>query len=90
MTDVKGTQEQKIVDHSGDDLTEIKGIGVTTAEKLYNAKIVSILQIAKMTPELLSKTPGIGLATATKFITAAKNCLESSPEKEFVEEPIDI
>ena len=90
MTDVYGTQEQKISEFSPDDLTEIKGIGSTTAEKLYNAKIVSIRQIAKMTPEKLSETPGIGLATAAKFITAAKNHLESSPKEEIVSESIQI
>lgn len=90
MTDVKGTQEQKIVDYSRDNLTEIKGIGVTTAEKLYNAKIVSIQQIAKMTPELLSETPGIGLATASKFITTARNHLGSSQKEVVISEPIQI
>ena len=90
MTDVKGTQEQKIVDHTRDDLTEIKGIGATTAEKLYNAKIASILQIAKMTPELLSETPGIGLATAIKFITAARNHLGSSQKEVVISESIEL
>ena len=76
MTDVYGTHESVVVELSRDDLTKIKGIGTTTAEKLYNAKIVTVRQIAEMTPEKLSETPGIGLATATKFITAAKDRLE--------------
>jgi len=90
MTDVYGTQEQKISELSRDNLTEIKGIGSTTAEKLYNAKIVSVRQIAEMTPERLSETPGIGLVTATKFITAAKNHLESSQKKDVVSESTQI
>ncbi len=90
MTDVYGTQEQKISELSRDNLTEIKGIGSTTAEKLYNAKIVSVRQIAEMTPEKLSETPGIGLVTATKFITAAKNHLESSQKEDFVSESTQI
>ena len=90
MTDVYGTHEQKISELSRDDLTEIKGIGSTTAEKLYNAKIVSIRQIAKMSPEKLSETPGIGLATAAKFITAAKNHLESSQKEDIVNKSIQI
>jgi len=90
MTDVYGTQEQKISELSSDNLTEIKGIGSTTAEKLYSAKIVSVRQIAEMTPEKLSETPGIGLATATKFINAAKNHLESSQKKDFISKSIQI
>ena len=90
MTDVYGTHEQKISEFSQEDLTEIKGIGSTTAEKLYNAKIVSIRQIAKMSPEKLSETPGIGLATAAKFITAAKNHLESSQKEHIVNKSIQI
>ena len=42
MTDVYGTHENIVSDSSKEDLTKIKGIGATTAEKLYNAKIVSI------------------------------------------------
>ena len=72
MTDVYGTQENIVSELSRDDLTKIKGIGATTAEKLYNAKIIAVKQIAEMTPEKLSETPGIGLASATKFIAAAK------------------
>jgi len=90
MTDVYGTHEQKISELSQENLTEIKGIGSTTAEKLYNAKIVSIRQIAKMSPEKLSETPGIGLATAAKFITAAKNHLESSQKEDIVNKSIQI
>jgi len=90
MTDVYGTQEQKISELSRDNLTEIKGIGSTTAEKLYSAKIVSVRQIAEMKPEKLSETPGIGLATATKFITAAKNHLESSQKEDVVRKSTQI
>jgi len=90
MTDVYGTQEQKISEFSRDNLTEIKGIGSTTAEKLYSAKIVSVRQIAEMKPEKLSETPGIGLATATKFITAAKNHLESSQKEDVVRKSTQI
>ena len=90
MTDIIGTHESVVVALSKDDLTKIKGIGTTTAEKLYNAKIVTVKQIAEMTPERLSETPGIGLATATKFITAAKNHLESSQKEEIASETIQV
>ncbi len=90
MTDIYGTQENVVAEFSRDDLTKIKGIGSTTAEKLYNAKIVSVRQIAEMTPDRLSETPGIGLATATKFITAAKNFLEESQNEDFVIDPVSV
>lgn len=90
MTDVYGTNENVVVNLSRDDLTKIKGIGSTTAEKLYNAKIVTVRQIAEMTPERLSETPGIGLATATKFIAAAKNRLESYQKEDVVSETAQI
>ena len=90
MTDVYGTQEQKNSELFQDNLTEIKGVGPTTAEKLYNVKIVSIRQIADMTPEKLSETPGIGLASATKIIIAAINHLESSQKEDFVSKSIQI
>ena len=75
MTDV---YEKIVSKPSRDDLTEIKGIGKTMSEKLYNANIVTVKQIAVMTPEKLSETPGIGLVTATKFIAVAKSYLSNS------------
>jgi len=90
MTDVYRAHENVDTELSRDDLTQIKGIGTTTAEKLYNAKIISIKQIAEMTPERLSETPGIGLATALKFITAARNHLGSSQKEVVISEPIQI
>ena len=81
MTDV---YEKIVSKPSRDDLTEIKGIGTTTSDKLYNANIVTVKQIAEMTPSKLSETPGIGLATATKFIAAAKTLLSNSQTTEIV------
>ena len=78
MTDVYGTQENIVSEPSREDLTKIKGIGANTAEKLYKAKIVTVMQIVEMTPEKLSETPGIGLISATKFIAAAKTYLSDS------------
>jgi len=90
MTDTYQALEIKISESSKDDLTKIKGIGTTTAEKLYNAKIVSVQQITEMTPARLSETPGIGLATATKFIAAAKDLLETFQKEVVVSEPTQI
>lgn len=90
MTDVYGTHQDVGSEPSRDDLTEIKGIGTTTAEKLYNAKIVTIRQITEMTPERLAETPGIGLTTATKFITAAKSLLECAREEVIASETTQV
>ena len=55
-----------------DDLTKIKGIGSGTDEKLNVRKIYTYRQLAEITPEKLSEAPGIGLATARKFIEEAR------------------
>jgi len=85
MTDVYGTQENIVNEPSRDDLTKIKGIGATTAEKFYNAKIVTVKQIAEMTPEKLSETPGVRLVSATKFIAAAKTYLSDFQPNEITQ-----
>ena len=59
-----------------DDLTKIKGIGSGTAEKLNVRKIYTYRQLAEITPEKLSEAPGVGIATARKFIEEAKKLLE--------------
>lgn len=80
MTDVYGTQENIVSEPPREDLTKIKGIGSTTAEKLYKAKIVTVRQLTEVTPEKFSEIPGVGLATAIKIIAAAKTYLSSSPQ----------
>ena len=67
-----------------DDLTKIKGIGSGTAEKLNARKIYTYRQLAELTPEKLSEAPGIGIATARKFIEEAKNLLGEFQEQNSV------
>jgi len=67
-----------------DDLTKIKGIGSSTAEKLNTRKIYTYRQLAELTPEKLSETPGVGIATARKFIEEAKNLLGEFQEQNSV------
>jgi len=67
-----------------DDLTEIKGIGPSTVEKLNARKIYTYRQLAELTPEKLSEAPGIGIATARKFIEEAKNLLGEFQEQNSV------
>jgi len=68
-----------------DDLTEIKGIGPGTVEKLNARKIYTYRQLAELTPEKLSEAPGIGIATARKFIEEAKNLLGIFQEQNSVD-----
>jgi len=67
-----------------DDLTKIKGIGSGTAEKLNTRKIYTYRQLAELTPEKLSEAPGVGIATARKFIEEAKNLLGEFQEQNSV------
>ena len=67
-----------------DDLTKIKGIGSGTAEKLNARKVYTYRQLAELTPEKLSEAPGVGIATARKFIEEAKNLLGEFQEQNSV------
>lgn len=58
-----------------EDLTIIKGIGKTVAEKLYQAGISSVHELALVTKERLMKIKGIGSETAMRFIDAAKSSI---------------
>ena len=72
---------------STDDLTKIKGIGSGTAEKLNVRKIYTYRQLAEITPEKLSEAPGIGIATARRFIEEAKKLLNGIQEANIVKLP---
>ena len=94
MTDVYekidiGLSEEKTNDlpQITDDLTKIKGIGSGTAEKLNVRKIYTYRQLAEITPEKLSEAPGVGIATARKFIEEAKKLLEGLQDDNVVKLP---
>jgi hypothetical protein len=70
-----------------DNLTKIKGIGLGTAEKLNIRKIYTYRQLAELTPEKLSEAPGVGIATARKFIEEAKKLLEGIPKDDNIKLP---
>lgn len=54
------------------DLMQIKGVGKTQAEKLYNAQLYSIEQIASMPIPALMERTGFNKAAAQKLIDNAK------------------
>jgi len=60
------------------DLSNIKGIGPSKIEKLGQAKIYTINQLANSTPQYLAKIDGIGVKSANKWISAAKNFLKNN------------
>jgi len=70
---------------STNDLTKIKGIGPGTVEKLNARRIYTYRQLAELTPEKLSEAPGVGIATARKFIEEAKNLLGEFQEQNSVD-----
>ncbi|MBD3193706.1 MAG: DUF4332 domain-containing protein [Candidatus Lokiarchaeota archaeon] len=58
------------------ELTRVKGIGPTSADRLNKAGIKSIEEIARSKPEELAWIKGIGLASATQIIESANELLK--------------
>jgi len=61
-------------------LTDIKGIGNSTAEKLNQIGISTPEQLSKATPETLAEIKGISKNSATKFIMSAQTLIEQSED----------
>jgi len=59
-----------------DELSLIKGVGSTTKSMLIEAGIVSVNQLATMTPDALAQVKGFGLGSSEHIINAAKELLE--------------
>ncbi len=55
-----------------EELIRVRGIGKIAAERLINAGINTINQVAEAKPEELAFVKGIGLVTAKKIIANAK------------------
>jgi len=58
------------------DLTDLPGVGPTTAQKMIEAGFTSIEAVAVATPQELSQVTGIPLPTAQKIIQAAREALD--------------
>ena len=58
------------------ELTDLPGIGPTTAQKLIDAGYTSIEAVAVATPYEISQVTGIPLPTAQKIVQAAREALE--------------
>ncbi|MHA1496955.1 MAG: helix-hairpin-helix domain-containing protein [Promethearchaeota archaeon] len=71
----------QVIQVQSDDLTIVKGIGPTIALKLKSNGFNTIQEIANSTAEQIARMPGIGVATASKVITNAKEYLIGSEEQ---------
>ncbi len=58
------------------DLTDLPGVGPTTAQKMIEAGYTSIEAVAVATPHELSQVTGIPIPTAQKIIQAAREALD--------------
>ena len=59
-------------------LEQLEGIGPATRQRLADAGIATIGQLAGMTMEQLSEVKGVGEKTAAKLLETAKDALESA------------
>jgi hypothetical protein len=64
-------------------LTEVDGIGQMTAERLHNAGITSVEQLATMDTEKLAEMKGFGDSSAKKLISAAKMFLQEKGQEKI-------
>ena len=53
-------------------ITIVRGIGLKVAEKLNGIGVYTVKELAHSTPEEIAKIPGIGLVSAQKYISSAK------------------
>src|SRR5271170_5643844 len=67
----------------GTPLTELKGVGPKTVEKLEAAGITSIEKLADMTPEQLVEIPGIGEKMVEKIHQSVKEYFEALEAREL-------
>ncbi|GAH13456.1 unnamed protein product [marine sediment metagenome] len=59
-----------------EELVRVRGIGPTAAERLVNAGVKTIEEIAKSKPEQLAWIKGIGMLSANKIIENALELLK--------------
>jgi Holliday junction resolvasome RuvABC DNA-binding subunit len=60
---------------SESELIRVRGIGPTAAERLINAGVKTIEEVAKSKPEQLAWIKGIGMISAEKIIQNAKDLI---------------
>jgi len=70
-----------------ENLTVVKGIGSIVAQRLHEANVISVSDLAHSTPEDLSVIKGIGNSTAQKMIEEAKSHLHTKKLNDFSDDP---
>jgi DNA repair protein RadA len=80
------SEDRSIIDASDLELKDIEGIGPTTAKKLKEAGIISVLELAVMSADQLAIDIECSKETAATYIMEAQQLLRKSNvlEKEFV------
>jgi DNA repair protein RadA len=80
------SEDRSIIDASDLELKDIEGIGPTTAKKLKEAGITSVLELAVISADQLAIDIGCSKETAATYIMEAQQLLRKSHilEKEFV------
>jgi len=71
----------------GTPLSELKGVGPRTIEKIEAHGVTTIEKLADMTPEQLMEIPGIGEKMVEKIQVAVKNYFEALEAPAAAEEP---
>ena len=66
-------------------ITIVKGIGPKVAEKLYGIGVHTVAELAQSPPERIARVNGIGLATAQKYISSAKEHMKMKKLNDFPE-----
>lgn len=66
-------------------ITIVKGIGSKLAEKLYGIGIHTVAELARSPSERIARVNGIGLATAQKYVSSAKEHMKMKKLNDFPE-----
>jgi len=74
----------------GTPLSELKGVGPKTLEKIETHGIASIEKLADMTPEQLMEIPGIGEKMVEKIQVAVASYFQSLETQQGVAEPAEV
>jgi DNA repair protein RadA len=83
---INNNSKKSNISHISLEIQDVEGIGPTTAKKLGDAGIISVMDLAVKTPEQLAVDINSSKDTAATFILAAQKLLRESNvlEKEFV------
>lgn len=85
--DIEDNDSQLNPSISREGLTVVKGVGSLVAQRLNEANVISVSDLAHSTPEDLSDIKGIGPSSAQKMIEEAKSHLRTKKLNDFSADP---